>query len=128
MGLGVANADPMVILNTFKPSGKWILAYATRQTTRIDRKDLTQPPTALHTTQRYFRIDRRDISYLRFILEAYEGVAVLTTVDARDGIVKVLIAPGSEYLVADLLDALRASRDILLEPFSNPSAVVPGDT
>jgi hypothetical protein len=114
----------MVILNTFKPSGKWILVY----TTRIDSKDLTQPPTALHTIQRYFRIDRRDISYLRFILEAYEGVAVLTTVNAGDGIVKVLIAPGSEHLVADLLDALCASHDSLLEPLTNPPPVAQGDT
>ena len=128
MGLGVANTDHMIIFNTFKPSGKWILAYTTRQTTRIDRKDLTQPPTALHTTQRYFRIDRRDISYLRFILEAYEGVAVLTTVDARDGIVKVLVAPGSEPLVAGVLDALCASQDILMEPLSDPPSAVQGDT
>lgn len=103
------------------------MAHTTRQTTCIDRKDLTQPATALHTTQRYFRIDRRDISYLRFILEAYEGIAVLTTVDARDGIVKVLIAPGSEHLVVDVLDALCARRDILMEPLSDPPSGVQGD-
>lgn len=104
------------------------MAHTNRQTTRIDHKDLTQPPTALHTTEHYFRIDRRDISYLRFILEAYEGIAVLTTVNARDGVVKVLIAPGSEPLVAGVLDALRASQDILMEPLSNPPSAAQGDT
>ena len=100
------------------------MALTTRQTTSTDSKDLTQPATVLQTTQRYFRIDRRDISYLRFILEAYEGVAVLTTVDAGQGIVKVLIAPGSEHLVTAVLDAMCASRDILMEPLPEaPSAV-----
>ncbi len=98
----------------------------TRQMTSIDNRDLTQPATALHTTQRYFRINRRNISYLRFILEAYDGVAVLTTVDAREGIVKVLIAPGSEHLVAELLDALCASRDILMEPLPDPRSTLQG--
>jgi hypothetical protein len=107
----------------YKPSGKWILA----QTTPIDREDLTQLATALHTTQRYFRVNRRDISFLRFILEAYEGVAVLTTVDPGDGIVKVLIAPGSERVVADVLDAMCASRDILIEPLPDPPSAVRGD-
>lgn len=103
------------------------MAYTTRQTTPIGSQDLTQPPTALQTTQRYFRINRRDISYLRFILEAYEGVAVLTTVDARDGIVKILIAPGSERLVAEVLDALCARRDILMEPLPDPTSAAQGD-
>ena len=103
------------------------MAHTTRQTASIDHKDPTQPSTALHTTQRYFRINRRDISYLRFILEAYEGVAVLTTVDPGEGIVKILIAPGSERLVADVLDALCASRDILMEPLPDAPSAAIGD-
>lgn len=103
------------------------MAHTTRQTAHIDSKDLTQPPIALHTTQRYFRVNRRDISYLRFILEAYEGVAVLTTVDPGEGIVKVVIAPGSERLVAGVLDALCASRDILVEPLPDPPSATQGN-
>ena len=91
--------------------------------TPIGNQDLTKPPIALQTSQRYFRINRRDISYLRFILEAYEGVAVVTTMDARSGIVKVMTAPGSERLVMDVLDDLCASGDILMEPLpDDPSA------
>ncbi len=84
--------------------------------TPIGNQDFTQPPIELKTSQRYFRTNRRDISYLRFILEAYEGVAVLTTMDARSGIVKVLMAPGSERLVMDVLDDLCGNGDIMLEP------------
>lgn len=40
---------------------------------------------------RYFRVNRRDIAYFRFTLEAYEGLATLTTLDARNGIVVLSI-------------------------------------
>jgi hypothetical protein len=82
--------------------------------------DPTRPLTSLLSTTRYYKVDRRDISLLRFILEAYEGVATLTTVDPAEGIVKVLIAPGYEGLVTELLQALCASRDILIEPLPDP--------
>lgn len=54
---------------------------------------------------RYFRVDRRDIGYFRFTLEAYEGLATLSTLDARNGIV-VLSIP--ECFAADV-DALLAA-------------------
>lgn len=54
---------------------------------------------------RYFRVDRRDIAYFRFTLEAYEGLATLTTLDARNGIV-VLSIP---ECFADEVDALLAA-------------------
>jgi hypothetical protein len=91
-------------------------------------KDLTQPTKPLSTTPCYFRVDRRDISLLRFILEAYEGVATLTTVDAQAGIVKVLMAPGCERLVTDLLAALCQSREILMEPLPATSSDFSGDS
>jgi len=48
----------------------------------------------LTSTRRFFRVDRREISYLKFILEAYDGIAVLTTVDPVDGMVLLTVAPG----------------------------------
>ena len=50
---------------------------------------------------------------LRFILEAYEGIAALTTVDAAAGRVVLLVPPGCEAEVDALLDDL--SGDIYLE-------------
>lgn len=41
--------------------------------------------------KRYFRVDRRHIAYFRFILEAYEGMATLSTLDAREGTVVLMI-------------------------------------
>jgi len=94
----------------------------------LNTQDPTQPTEPLSTTPRYFKVDRRDISLLRFILEAYEGVATLTTVDAQAGIVKVLMAPGWEGLVTDLLKALCQSREILMEPLPATSSEFSGDS
>ena len=66
-----------------------------------------------HTIERYLRVDRRKIAFLRFILEAYEGVAILTTLDARQGIVRLHIAPGCERDVVRILDDIR--QDALIE-------------
>ena len=63
-----------------------------------------------------YRIDLRDISYLRFILEAYDGMAVLTTRDAARGIVSVTIAPGCEALVDEVISALSRAGEIYIEP------------
>lgn len=77
----------------------------------------TQPSARpLKTSQRFYRIDRRDISYLRFILEAYDGMAVLTTRDAARGIVSVTIAPGCEARVDDIITALSRADEIFIEP------------
>ena len=67
----------------------------------------------MHTTKRYLRIDRREIGYFRFILEGYDGLAVLTTLDAHEGRVILRIAPGCEKDVERLVQNL--SREILIE-------------
>jgi hypothetical protein len=53
----------------------------------------------LETTRRCYRVDRSRISFVKFILEAYDNVAVLSTVDPRRGLVQIRIAPGCETLV-----------------------------
>lgn len=46
--------------------------------------------------QRYYKVHPEDICYLTFTLEAYEGLAIVTTVDKEAGIIRVHIAPGWE--------------------------------
>ncbi len=38
---------------------------------------------------RYFAVNRSDIAYLRFIIESYEGLATLSTMDGKKGIVSL---------------------------------------
>lgn len=84
----------------------------------IASTDLTQPPADLAVTSLYFRIDRRHISFLRFILEAYEGIAVVTTLDPEVGAIKVVVAPGSEEIVTELLEDLRFRQGMMMEPLA----------
>ncbi len=43
------------------------------------------------SVKRYFTIRRSDIAYLRFIIESYEGLATLSTVDGASGTVSLSI-------------------------------------
>lgn len=67
---------------------------------------------------RYFRVERRDIAYFRFILDAYEGFATLSTLDAQQGLVVLSIPESQSDAVEALLAAL--GREISLEevPYS----------
>lgn len=67
----------------------------------------------MKTTQKYYRIDRAQISFVKFIIEAYDGAAVLRTVDPAAGIVAFHISPGCEALVDMILGDLK--QDILIE-------------
>jgi hypothetical protein len=60
----------------------------------------------LETSRRCYRVDRSRISFVKFILEAYDNVAVLSTVDARRGMVQICIAPGCETLVDGIVAEL----------------------
>ena len=53
--------------------------------------------------RKIYRIDRREIYFLRFLLEAYEGAASMTTLDAEEGIVAIHVAPGREKEVDALI-------------------------
>ena len=69
----------------------------------------------MKTINKHLRIDRREICFLKFILEAYDGIATLTTIDAYRGIVLLRIAPGCEDEVETVLQDLR--KDMIIEDF-----------
>jgi hypothetical protein len=68
----------------------------------------------LETITTYYRVDRKEISYLKFILEAYDGIAGLTTIDPASGLIVLRTAPGCEQEVGDVLNGL--GKEILIEP------------
>jgi len=65
------------------------------------------------TTKRYYRIDRRDIAFLRFVFEAYEGLAMIETLNPESGVIVFYIAPGCESDVDMILRDLKD--DIMME-------------
>jgi len=60
----------------------------------------------LEITKKYYRVERRNISFLKFIFEAYDGIAVITTVDRPKGIIMFRIPPGCENDVDMILSDL----------------------
>jgi hypothetical protein len=62
-------------------------------------------------------MDRSKISFLRYILEAYDGIAVLTTTDKVRGVVVIRISAGFEDEVDVILSDLKEKLSI--EPFEN---------
>ncbi len=70
-------------------------------------------PALLETIKKYYRIDRSEICFLKFIVEAYDGLAVLTTVDPETGIVMLYIAPGCEAEIETILQELK--KNIIIE-------------
>jgi len=66
------------------------------------------------TVRRYYRIDRREIHFLKFILEGYDGVAVVRTVDPPAGLVALHIGPGCQGVVDMIIKDLE--REIRIEP------------
>jgi len=67
----------------------------------------------VETTKKYYRVDRREIAFLKFILEAYDGLAVLTTIDSEKGIMVINIAPGCEADVEMILQDLK--KNVMIE-------------
>ena len=57
----------------------------------------------MKTIQRYYRVDRKDISLIRFAFEGYEGIAGVTTLNPATGLIVLNIAPGCEPDVENVL-------------------------
>ena len=66
---------------------------------------------------RYFKVDRRDLVLLKFILEAYEGMSILSTVDPNGVIIRLSIPWGFEQDVASIIDAVGATMPLHEVPF-----------
>jgi hypothetical protein len=79
--------------------------------------ELRNPKSAIgkmDTQSKYFRLRREDIAYFKFIIESYEGMAVVRTKDPHEAIVELMVAPGWEKDLEAVLEGLR--EEILIEP------------
>jgi hypothetical protein len=65
------------------------------------------------TIKWYYRVDRHEIAFLRFIFEAYEGLAMIETLNPESGVIVFYIAPGCESDVDMILRDLKG--DIMME-------------
>ena len=71
----------------------------------------------MDTQSRYFRVHREDIAYFKFIIESYEGMAVVRTKDRHEAIVELMVAPGWGKDLEEVLEGL--GKEMTIESLSS---------
>jgi hypothetical protein len=66
--------------------------------------------------RRRYTVDRKDIMYLRSTIESYDGIAVVRTVDPAVAIIELLIAPGCEAQITELIRHIRNTEKLAISP------------
>jgi hypothetical protein len=56
----------------------------------------------------FLRLAPREIAYVKFVFESYEGVAVVRTLDRREAVLVVLAVPDMETVARGIVAALVA--------------------
>jgi uncharacterized protein DUF4911 len=59
----------------------------------------------------YLRIRREDVALIKFVLESYEGIAIVRTIDRKKATVAVLAMPDLLTEVKAVLESLREHMD-----------------
>ncbi|MCF8026000.1 MAG: DUF4911 domain-containing protein [Desulfobacteraceae bacterium] len=67
---------------------------------------MEQETKTKNTVCRNLRIERSEICFFKYLFEAYEGIAVLETIDAKAGHIALHTAPGCEFVVEDIISDL----------------------
>lgn len=70
----------------------------------------------METVRKTYQVDKSKISYIRWIVESYDGMAIVSTIDSVHGIIELKIAPGCEGTVDELIHSLKVDECIKLNP------------
>ncbi len=57
--------------------------------------------------RKWFKLKTSDITLVQFILEGYEGLATVSTIDPKEAIIQILIMPDFLEDVEGILDHLK---------------------
>ena len=61
----------------------------------------------METTKLLFRVTRKEINIVQWIIESYDGMAVMRTVNPQEAIIEIMISPGCKTLILELIHSLR---------------------
>lgn len=61
----------------------------------------------MQTLKKEYMVDKQKIGFIRFIFEAHEGVAVVTTLDPKTGHIRLSIAPDRVKTATKVIDDLK---------------------
>jgi hypothetical protein len=78
----------------------------------------------MQSNRQVFRVDREEIGYLRFTIESYNGMAVVSTVDPYAALIEVCISPGCEETVSELLTSLKHEEGLKIERVGSVRATI----
>ena len=67
----------------------------------------------MKTIGKLYFIEKKSVGFVKFIFEAYDGIAVVETIDRPTSLIKLHIAPGCEQDVDDVLKELK--KEIFIE-------------
>lgn len=73
----------------------------------------------METIKLNFQVDRKEIGYLRWIVESYDGMAFLKTIEPFQAIIELEISSGCEMIVFELLESLRKYEQIQIVPIKD---------
>ena len=54
----------------------------------------------------HIKVIRNDISYLRWTIESYDGMAVVSTLDPKAALLEIKVAAGCENIFINLINSL----------------------
>ena len=78
----------------------------------------------METVKYFFKVGRSDICYIRYTLESYDGMAIVTTMDPHEALIQIRISPGCEELVLNLLTSLTKMEGIRMDPVNSSSPIM----
>lgn len=87
---------------------------------KMDRK---RTGTIAETQVRYFVIEPKDIVWIKAILESYEGMVVVRTVDISQPVIELLIAPDFAATLDPVIEEIASQ--VKLEEIVDPSSWTP---
>jgi hypothetical protein len=61
----------------------------------------------METTRFLFRIRRKEINFVQTIIESYDGIATVSTVDPQEAVIELMISPSCEAMILELIDSLK---------------------
>jgi len=67
----------------------------------------------LKTVKKCYRVEKDQIGFIKFIFEAYDGIAVISTLNSQESTIVFSIAPGCEDEVETIITDL--SGEMLIE-------------
>jgi hypothetical protein len=77
----------------------------------------------METVKKVYFVDRKEINYLRVIIESYDGMGIVRTIDPNRALIEIEISPGCEKIFSMLLKSLKEEENIKLELFPKMSKI-----